>query len=147
MLCTVWRKILTGENIDEFDKFLSICQHFSHQNFPLIICRLPARPLFAQGVIDSIRAHAKFFPVQIYIYYINGKTVVCSYARQLLAFQTDQQSCTITYILASKLPICFGIEMSQFPVTSFLFYRLLATDTRIARPHFSAGCYCYKRPC
>ena len=50
-----------GENIDEFDEFLSIRQHFPHQNFPLIICRLPARPLFAQGVIASIRAHTKFF--------------------------------------------------------------------------------------
>jgi len=25
---TVWRKILIGESIDEFDEFLSICQHF-----------------------------------------------------------------------------------------------------------------------
>ena len=25
---TVWRKILTGENIDEFDKFPTICQYF-----------------------------------------------------------------------------------------------------------------------
>ena len=55
---TVWRKILTGENIDEF---LSICQNFPYQNFLLIIfCHLPARPLFSQGVIASIRAHAKF---------------------------------------------------------------------------------------
>jgi len=61
-------QIFDGENIDEFDKFLSIRQHFPYQNFPLILfCRLPARPLFAQGVIASIRAHAKFFPVQILI--------------------------------------------------------------------------------
>jgi len=34
------------ENIDQFDEFLSIRQHFPHQNFPLIIfCCLPARPL------------------------------------------------------------------------------------------------------
>jgi len=47
---TVWHKILTGENIDEFDKFLSIRQHFPHQNFPLIIfCRLHARQLFCPG--------------------------------------------------------------------------------------------------
>jgi len=47
MHATVWRKILTGENIDEF---LSIRQHFPHQNFPLIIfCRLHTRPLFRAG--------------------------------------------------------------------------------------------------
>jgi len=41
---TVWRKILMGENIDEF---LSICQRFPYQNFTLIIfCHLHARPLF-----------------------------------------------------------------------------------------------------
>jgi len=69
---------LTGENIDEFDEFLSIRQHFSYQNFPVIIfCRLPARPLFAQGVITSIRAHAKIFPIQIHIsVQLKGKTVV-----------------------------------------------------------------------
>jgi len=83
------------ENIDEFDEFLSIRQHFNHQNFPLIIfCCLPPRPLFVQGVNASICAHAKFFPIQIYI---NGKTVVYSYAGLLCAFQTDQQSCSITY--------------------------------------------------
>ena len=27
---TVWRKILTGENIDEFDEFLAIRQYFPH---------------------------------------------------------------------------------------------------------------------
>jgi len=38
------------ENIDEFDKSLSICQHFPHQNFLLIIfCCLPASPLFCTG--------------------------------------------------------------------------------------------------
>ena len=31
---TVRRKILTGENIDEFDKFLAIRQYFPYQNFP-----------------------------------------------------------------------------------------------------------------
>ena len=30
---TVWRKLLTGENIDEFDEFPAICQHFPYQNF------------------------------------------------------------------------------------------------------------------
>ena len=59
---TVWRKILTVENIDEFDEFLSIRQHFPHQIFPLMIfCRLPARSLFRAGVIAIIRTHAKFF--------------------------------------------------------------------------------------
>jgi len=44
---TVWRKILTGESIDEFDEFLSIRQHFPYQNFTLIIfSRLHARLLF-----------------------------------------------------------------------------------------------------
>jgi len=44
---TVWRKILTGENIDEF---LSIRKLFPHQNFPLItFCRLHARKLFRAG--------------------------------------------------------------------------------------------------
>jgi len=61
-------QIFDGENIDKFDEFLSIHQHFPYQNFPLIIfCHLPARPLFAQGVIASIHAHAKIFPVQIRI--------------------------------------------------------------------------------
>jgi len=68
---------LTGENIDEFDEFLSIHQHFPHQNFPLIFCRLHTRPLFAQGVIASyiiaIRAHAILFPIYANSY---GKKVV-----------------------------------------------------------------------
>ena len=33
---TVWRKILTGENIDEFHEFPAIRQYFSYQNFPFI---------------------------------------------------------------------------------------------------------------
>jgi len=63
---TVWHKILTGENIDEFDEFLSIHQHFTHQNFPLItFCHLPAiQTTFAQGVIASIRARPIIFPVR-----------------------------------------------------------------------------------
>jgi len=36
-----------GGNIDKFDEFLSIRQHFPYQNFTLIIfCHLHARPLF-----------------------------------------------------------------------------------------------------
>ena len=31
---TVRRKILTGENIDEFDEFPAIRQYFPYQNFP-----------------------------------------------------------------------------------------------------------------
>ena len=31
---TIRRKILTGENIDEFDKFPAIRQYFPYQNFP-----------------------------------------------------------------------------------------------------------------
>jgi len=47
VLYTVWHKILTGENINEFDKFLSIRQHFPYQNFTLtIFCCLHARPPF-----------------------------------------------------------------------------------------------------
>jgi len=39
-----------GENIDEFDKFLSIRQHFPYQNFLLItFCHLPVIPLFYIG--------------------------------------------------------------------------------------------------
>ena len=33
-MLTVWRKILMGENIDEFDKFPAIRQYFPYQNFP-----------------------------------------------------------------------------------------------------------------
>ena len=33
-LITVWCKILTGENIDEFDEFLAIRQYFPYQHFP-----------------------------------------------------------------------------------------------------------------
>ena len=33
-LCTVQHKILTGENIDEYDEFPAICQYFPYQNFP-----------------------------------------------------------------------------------------------------------------
>jgi len=33
---TIWHKILTGGNIDEVDEFLSIHQHFLHQNFLLL---------------------------------------------------------------------------------------------------------------
>ena len=32
-LCTVWHKILMGENIDKFDKFPTIRQYFPYQNF------------------------------------------------------------------------------------------------------------------
>ena len=32
--CIVRHKILTGENIDEFDKFPAIRQYFPYQNFP-----------------------------------------------------------------------------------------------------------------
>ena len=31
---TIWRKILMGENIDEFDEFPAIRQYFPNQNFP-----------------------------------------------------------------------------------------------------------------
>jgi len=68
-ICTVWRKILTGENIDEF---LSIRQHFPYQNFPLIISFAVCMPdhFFVQGVIASysICAHAILFPVHANIY-------------------------------------------------------------------------------
>ena len=38
-LCTVQRKFLTEENIDEFDNFLAICQNFTIQNFlPTAVC-------------------------------------------------------------------------------------------------------------
>jgi len=70
---TVWHKILTGENIDEIDEFLSIRQHFPYQNFPLIISSAVCMPdnFFVQGVIASyiiaIRAHAIFsLSMQIY---------------------------------------------------------------------------------
>ena len=33
---TVWRKILTGGNIEEFDKFPTICQYFPYQNFTFV---------------------------------------------------------------------------------------------------------------
>ena len=35
-VCTIWHKILTGENIDEFDEFPAICRYFPYQNFPLV---------------------------------------------------------------------------------------------------------------
>ena len=40
-LATVWRKILMGENIDEFDKFPTIRQYFPYQNFTLTFSHLP----------------------------------------------------------------------------------------------------------
>ena len=30
---TIWHKILTGENIDEFDEFPTIRQYFPYKNF------------------------------------------------------------------------------------------------------------------
>ena len=103
-----------GENIDEFDEFLSIPQHFPHQNFPLLIfCRLPARPLFVQGVIASV--YTRPCEISLSKYYINGKTVVYSYARLLHAFQTDQQSCAITYMASNQLYI-YGCSI-EMPVT------------------------------
>jgi len=58
---------LTGKNIDGFDEFLSIPQHFTHQNFPLIIfCHLPAclpDNFFMQGIIAVLRTNAILFPV------------------------------------------------------------------------------------
>ena len=38
---TVERKILSGENIDEFDEFSAIRQYFAYQNFPFIVSYLP----------------------------------------------------------------------------------------------------------
>jgi len=62
-------QILIGENIDEFDEFLSIHQHFPYQKFPLIIfCCFPARPLFAQGVITVVYAPMQNFSLSKYIY-------------------------------------------------------------------------------
>ena len=86
--------------------FLSICHHFPHQKFPLIIfCCLPARPLFHAGCYRQyVYAPMQIFSVQIYI---NEKTVDYSYVRQLLAFQTDQQSCTITYNIAIAIIIVY----------------------------------------
>jgi len=99
---TVWCKFLTEENIDKFDKFLSICQHFPYQNFPLIIfCRLPARPLFTQGIIASIRSHEKFFLVQIRQYISTTKWKNIGLAIATRAFQTDQQSGAITSMVAT----------------------------------------------
>jgi len=88
--CTVWHKILMEGNIDEFDKFLSIHQHFSHQNFLLIIfCRLPA--------CQTTFSH---------------RTLSLVYAPMQFSFPCPQ------------LSIC-RTEMSQFPVTSYLFHWLL----------------------
>jgi len=59
------------ESIDEFDKFLSIRQHFPYQNFPLIISSAVCMPdhFFVKHVIAgySIRAHAVLFPACKYI--------------------------------------------------------------------------------
>ena len=33
-LATIWHKILTEENIDEFDKFPAIRRYFPYQSFP-----------------------------------------------------------------------------------------------------------------
>ena len=33
---TIWRKILTVENIDKFDQFPAIHQYFPYQDFPLV---------------------------------------------------------------------------------------------------------------
>jgi len=82
---------LTGENIDEFEKFLSIHQHFPYQNFPLIIfCHLPAGSLLAQGVIIIVyqRTHVKFFPVQICIaitiaQWKNSGQWLCAHSKQI----------------------------------------------------------------
>ena len=44
---TVWRKILTGENIDEFDEFPTIRQYFPYQNFTF--SHLPLMNLWRSG--------------------------------------------------------------------------------------------------
>ena len=46
--CTIWRKILTGENIDEFDKFPTIRQYFPYQNFTF--SHLPIMNLWRSGL-------------------------------------------------------------------------------------------------
>jgi len=110
-----------GENIDEFDEYLSIHQHFPYQNFPLMIFgHLPARPLFVQGVSYRYitRAHAEFFPAK-YVYQYTAKRKNSGLAIATRAFQTDRQSCAMHNIYDC------GIEMSQFPVTSYLFHRVL----------------------
>jgi len=67
-----------GENIDEFDDFLSIGQHFPYQNFPLIISSAVYMPdhFFVQGVIAIAIAYVpmQFFSLsmQIRIYYSVG---------------------------------------------------------------------------
>jgi len=67
-----------------------------------MILRLPARPLFAQDVIASIHVHAKFFhPNNYYMYISTAKWKNSGVAIATHAFQTDQQSCTITSMVAA----------------------------------------------
>jgi len=62
-------QIFDRGDIDEFDKFLSIRQHFPYQNFPLLMfCRLPARPLFAQA-ISLVYMPMQNFPMSKHIYH------------------------------------------------------------------------------
>jgi len=89
----MWRKFLMGENIDKFDKFLSIRQHFPHQNYPMIIF-LPDH-FFAQCVIASIHIHMKL-SLSKYIYVAKKQWSIAT-----CAFQTDQQSYAITYIASN----------------------------------------------
>ena len=44
----VWRKILTGENIDVFDEFPTIRQYFPYQNFTF--SHLPIMNLWRSGL-------------------------------------------------------------------------------------------------
>ena len=92
---TVWRKILTGENIDEL---LSIRQHFPYQKFPLIIFSAVCMPdhFFVQrrwcrlyrdyGLLASESQKYTFTDLILYRmlgYHLNGnhtlRTVFCAY--------------------------------------------------------------------
>jgi len=88
-------QIFDGENIDEFDKLLSISQHFPYQNFPLIIF-FACQTTFSRRALSLVYAPMQNISLSKYVYHYSLMEKQWSIATR--AFQTDQQSCTITYI-------------------------------------------------
>ena len=114
---TVWRKILTGENIDEFDEFLSIRQHFPHQNFLLIIFyHLPARPLFSRRALSLVYAPMQKFPYPNSYIELEKQWSIAT--QDYCTHSKHQQSCTITYIRSQQLAIYLWLRHRSVTVFS-----------------------------
>ena len=90
-------------NLTNFYQFVNISpSKFSADNLPFV-----CQTTFSHRTLSLVYMPMQNFPCPNN--YINGKTVVYSYARLLRTFQTDEKSCAITYIASNQLYI-YGYE-------------------------------------